>query len=233
MSTLEEEYKSIVAQLDAFIGSADLASAIRCISSRNLEEKIKEIDPHWEGLRENPKVTLERLKRVVTTIRQGIFCGEGHIFYIRVVCNNKASGADGEYLYPRRSDKTFQYAVKDKDVYFIDIKDLSGGLRTPNLYTYESDDTLATGYPNPFNLTDPRVREEKDANGKSLPKYLPYGVRMYGVCVDQDDPQHVLTLKNATNGIVLTLQFDYTLHTVVDARMTVTNLLNALLETCL
>jgi hypothetical protein len=46
--------------------------------------KIKEIDDKWTGLRERVPVTLERLKGVVNTKRQALFCGEGQIFYIQV-----------------------------------------------------------------------------------------------------------------------------------------------------
>ena len=78
MPSLQDEYDSIVAQLDGFLNSTDLAGAIKCITSATLEEKIKEIDDKWTGLHERAPVTLERLRAVVNTIRQGLFCGEGH-----------------------------------------------------------------------------------------------------------------------------------------------------------
>jgi hypothetical protein len=152
-------------------------------------------------------VTLPRLTDVVNTIRQGIFCGSGHIFYIQVRNVNK-EGA-GEYLYPSKSiPNTFQYVVPDETAYAIDIKDLSGNRTTPNLYAYESDGTLVTGTQNPFNLTTPRSRGDKSARG-DIEKYLPYGFRLYAFLLDASDPTLELTLRDSTNSSVLKLHFDY------------------------
>ena len=68
----QQKYDSIIAQLYHFLTSEDLQSAIKCITSEDLQSKIKEIDDKWTGLHERQQVTLERLKEVVTTIRQGI-----------------------------------------------------------------------------------------------------------------------------------------------------------------
>jgi hypothetical protein len=207
MSTLQDQYNSIVAQLDAFLSASDLPGAISCITSPKLKEHIKEIDDNWTGLRERAPVTLPRLTDVVNTIRQGIFCGSGHIFYIQVRNVNK-EGA-GEYLYPSKSiPNTFQYVVPDETAYAIDIKDLSGNRTTPNLYAYESDGTLVTGTQNPFNLTTPRSRGDKSARG-DIEKYLPYGFRLYAFLLDASDPTLELTLRDSTNSSVLKLHFDY------------------------
>ena len=237
MSTLQEQYDSIVAQLDAFLESADLTSAIACITNKTLEEKIKEIDCLWTGLREKGDVTFERLKKVVTSIRQGIFCGGGHLFYIRVMSKDREAGTDGEYLYPiTKKDNSFQYVVQDVGMYFVDIKDLSGRHETPNLYTYKSNGSPTTDYPHTFNLTNPVVREAKNRDGLSEIKYLPYGVRMYGFIVNVEYPQDAVTLtsmKDGTETTVLTLKFDHSFHSVTDPRHKVNFLLHALLETCL
>jgi len=207
MSTLQDQYNSIVAQLDGFLSASDLPSAISCITSPKLQEQIKEIDENWTGLRERASVTFPRLTGVVNTIRQGIFCGSGHIFYIQVR-NIKKEGA-GEYLYPDKSTpNSFQYVVPDETAYAIDIKDLSGNRITPNLYAYESDGTLVTDPPNPFNLTAPRSRGDKSARG-DIKKYLPYGFRLYAFVLDASDPTLELTLKDSTKSSVLKLQFDY------------------------
>jgi hypothetical protein len=222
MASLEEEYNSIVAQLDAFLACADLASdlaravthadlvsAVKCITSPNLEAKIKEIDPNWLGLRERPGVTLERLKAVVTTIRQGIFCGGGHLFYIVIRSKEKEEGSD--CVYPTtREDKSFKYTIHDENCYFVDIKDLSGRQYTDNLYSYDGDGNRVTGFPNPFNLTQPRLLEmSKLRDGQSQHKFLPYGLRMYAFIVDDEDRDDVIILKNDRNAIVLTLNFQY------------------------
>ena len=238
MASLEAEYNSIVAQLDAFLACVDVASdlaravthedlarAVNCITSPNLEAKIKEIDWKWLGLRELPAVTLERLKAVVTTIRQGIFFGEGHLFYIVIRSKDKEEGSD--CVCPTRSEtNTFEYTVHDGDSYFVDIKDLSGRKYTPNLYTYDVKGTRVTDFPNPFNLTQPRKLEMAHQDGKSLLKFLPYGIRIYAFTVDDEDPDDVIILKNDSNRIVLTLKFQYT-H-VHAGRQDVGFLLNAL-----
>ena len=223
MASLEAEYNSIVAQLDAFLACADFASdfaravthadlarAVNCITSPNLEAKIKEIDRNWLGLRERPAVTLERLKAVVTTIRQGIFCGGGHLFYIVIRSNEKEEGSD--CVYPTaREDNRFEYTMHDGDPYFVDIKDLSGRKDTDNLYTYDVGENLVTGYPNPFNLTQSRRLEmSKRGDGRSHHKFLPYGPRIYVFIVDNEDPDDVIFLKNDRNRIVLTLKFHFT-----------------------
>ena len=224
MTSLEAEYTSIVAQLDAFLESADLASAVKCITSKNLEDKIKEIDRNWLGLRELPAVTLQRLKAVVTTIRQGIFCGEGHLFYIVVRSNDKEKGSDCVYPTTRR-DKAFEYSIHDEDLYWVDIKDLSGNTYTTNLYAYDENGKAENFY-NPFNLTQPRQLEmRKKVDGTSHDKFLPYGLRLYGFSLDEEDRQDVAILKNDTNGTVLTLKFDYA---QVDARHDIGFLLNEL-----
>jgi len=227
MPPLQEEYQSIVEQLDAFLQSADVDGAVRCITSTDLMDKIQEIaPPPWLGLRERQVVTLERLKAVVTTIRQGIFCGEGHLFYIVIRSASKEEGADYEYPTTRR-DKTIQYSIHDEDVYFIDIKDLSGNRLSTNLYAYDKTDTLVTDYPNPFNLTQPRTLEmSKRSDGTPQHKYLPYGLRVYGFGLDEDDTEEIVTLKNDTNGIVLTLNFEYKHASVHNVNF----LLNALIK---
>jgi len=227
MPSLQDEYDSIVAQLDGFLNSTDLAGAIECITSATLEEKIKEIDDKWTGLRERAPVTLERLRAVVNTIRQGLFCGEGHIFYIQV--RNMRSETHSEYLYPSKNiENIFHYLVPDHCVYAIDIKDLSGNTHTPNLYVYESDGTLVSDMQNPFNLTAPRVRGDKGSGGH-IKKYLAYGVRLYAFGLDAKDNTLELTLKNESNRTVLKLQFD---HASVDTRASVNFLLGELLQTC-
>jgi hypothetical protein len=203
--SLQIQYHNIVEQLNGFLNSEDLDSAIKCITSKNLEEKIKEIDDKWMGLRERQEVTLERLKTVVNTIRRGIFCGEGHIFYIQVRNVNK----DSVYLYPTtQTEKTFMYRIPDEDIYAIDIKDLSGNRITPNLYAYESDGSLVEDTPNPFNLTNPRVLGDRGSHGP-IKKYLAYGFRLYAFMLDAEDNHLELTLKNDTNTTVLKLQFYY------------------------
>jgi hypothetical protein len=208
-SSLQMQYHNIVAQLNGFLHSEDLASAIACITSKNLEKKIKEIDDQWTGPVQYESVTLERLQTVVNTIRRGIFSGEGHIFYIQVRNLNK----DSAYLYPlthAETENTFQYRVPDSDTYAIDIKDLSGNKCTPNLYVYESDESLVTDTPNPFNLTAPRVRGDMGSRGP-IRGYLAYGVRIYAFTeLDADDNYLELTLKNDRNRIVLKLKFHYT-----------------------
>jgi hypothetical protein len=226
MSTLQDQYDSIVAQLDGFLSASDLPGAISCLTSPALEEKIKEIDDKWTGLRERVPVTLERLKGVVNTIRQGLFCGEGHIFYIQV--RNVHKEGAGEYLYPSKSiPNTFQYVVPDEAVYAIDIKDLSGNSITPNLYAYESDGTLVTDTPNPFNLTAPRSRGDKGPRG-DIQKYLPYGFRLYAFGLDESDQTLELTLKNDTTNSVLKLHFS---HTSLETRSSINFLLTQLLQT--
>jgi hypothetical protein len=133
-SYLQIQYHNIVEQLNGFLNSEEIASTIECITSKNLEDKIKEIDDKWMGLCERHTVTLERLKTVVNTIRRGIFCGEGHIFYIQV----RNMDEDLVYLYPtKQKDNTFQYRIPDKDVYAIDIKDSSGKMITPKGKCYK------------------------------------------------------------------------------------------------
>jgi len=204
-SSLQMQYHNIVEQLNGFLNSEDLESAIKCITSKNLEENIKEIDDKWMGLRERQAVTLERLKTVVNTILQGIFCGEGHIFYVQIRNLDK----DSVYLYPTtQTDNTFQYRIPDQHVYSIDIKDLSGNMITPNLYAYESDGSLVEDTPNPFNLTNPRVLGDRGSHGP-IKKYLAYGFRLYAFGLDAEDNHLELTLTNDTDTTVLKLQFYY------------------------
>ena len=220
MSILQNEHASIGAQLDGFLASESLAGAIACITSPKLREHIKEIDDKW--------TVLERLKGVVKTMREGLFCGDGHIFYIQV--RNKDREGVGEYLYPvKNKENTFEYVVTDETVYFVDIKDLSGRQYTPNLYTYEIDGSRVTEFPNPFNLTNPRRRDhgENDSRGGST-KYLAFGVRMYGFNLDEEDHTLELNLKNDTNKIVLSMRFVY-----ASARGSVNFMLNELKRTCL
>jgi hypothetical protein len=186
----QQKYESIIAQLCGFLTSEDLQSAIKCITSEDLESKIKEIDDKWMGLRERQQVTLERLKEVVTTIRKGIFCGAGHIFYIRV----------------RNVEK---HGHSELNVYTIDIKDLSGNQFTENLYAYESDGTLVTDIPNPFNLTSPRLLGDRASRGEPIQDFLPYGIRLYAFALDPDDNNLKLILKDDRNRVVLELQFYY------------------------
>jgi hypothetical protein len=145
------------------------------------------------------------MKEVVTTIRQGIFCGQGHLFYIQVRNLNKSGYS--EFLYPStQTDNTFKYMIRDENVYAIDIKDLSGNQITDNLYVYESDGTLVTGLPNPFNLTRPRLLGDKGSHGP-IKGYLPYGIRLYAFSLAPDDNKLKLILKDATNRVVLKLKF--------------------------
>jgi len=202
-----QKYKSIVVQLNGFLNSPDLESAIHCITSKDLKSKIKEIDDKWMGLRERQEVTLDRLKQVVAPIRQGIFCGKGHLFYIQV--RNVDEDEYSEFLYPsEKTDNAFRYMIRDENVYVIDIKDLSGNQDTPNLYAYESDGTLVTDTPNPFNLTRPRLLGDKGSHGP-IKGYLPYGFRLYAFSLDPEDNQLELILKHDTNRVVLKLQFYY------------------------
>ena len=159
-------------------------------------------------MRQRQPVILERMKEVVTTIRQGIFCGAGHIFYIRV--RNVEKHGHSEFLYPsRETDNTFEYMIHDKNVYTIDIKDLSGNQFTENLYAYESDGTLVTDIPNPFNLTRPRLLGDKGSRGGPIPDFLPYGIRLYAFALAPDDNKLELILKDARNRVVLKLEFYY------------------------
>lgn len=223
MASLEEQYNSIVAQLDAFLACAnlardlarpvthaDLVSAVNCITSPNLKAKINEIDWNWSGLRERPAVTLERLAAVVTTIRRGIFCGGGHLFYVVIRSKEKEEGSD--CVYPTRSEtNTFEYTVHDADAYFVDIKDLSGRKETKTLYTYDVHQDLMTDFANPFNLTQPRLLQmSTQSDGTPHHKFLPYGLRIYAFTVDNEDPDDIIFLKNAENRTVLTLKFQFT-----------------------
>ena len=230
MSILQNEYASIGAQLHGFLASKDLAGAIVCITSPKLREHIKEIDDKWTVLLDIAEDTLKRLKGVVKTMRERLFCGDGHIFYIQV--RNKDREGVGEYLYPvKNKENTFEYVVTDETVYFVDIKDLSGRQYTPNLYTYEIDGSRVTEFPNPFNLTNPRPRDhgETSSRGGST-KYLAFGVRMYAFSLDEEDHTLELNLKNDTNKIVLSMRFVYA---IADTRGSVNFMLNALLQTCL
>jgi hypothetical protein len=120
MASLQAEHASIVAQLDGFLRSSDLPAAIACITSRELRAKLEEIDDKWEGLRERGAVTLECLKAVVHTVREGMFCGEGHILYVQV--RNMQREGVGEYLYPvDNRGSTFEYVVPDGAVYRLEL----------------------------------------------------------------------------------------------------------------
>lgn len=223
-----QEYASIVAQLDGFLQSEKLDAAIDCITSAELRAKLMEIDDKWEGLRERGAVTLERLKAVVLTVRQGLFCGEGHLFYVQV--RNMDRAGVGEYVYPAdNTGSTFEYVLADATVYAVDIKNLSTHI-TPNLYAYESDGSLVTDMndSNPFNLSGQRQRGDQGQHGPIL-KYLPFAVRLYAFSLDADDRTLELTLRNAENKIVLTLRFELA---GGHGKGSVGFMLGALLQTC-
>jgi len=197
VTPLPDQFKKIVSQLDKFLKSEDIVGALECITSKNLEEKIKEVS--------DKPMTFQSLKQVVTTILGGIFCGEGNLFYIQVRSTQNKS----EYRYPStKTENTFQYTLTDSDIYTIDIKDLSGIRYTPNLYAYESDGNLVTPIENPFNLTYGRPCVEI-VNGREVSDYLAYGVRLYAFQLDAEDKHLELTLTNDTRRTVLKLQFDY------------------------
>jgi hypothetical protein len=194
---LPDIYDKIVRQLNGFLNSEDLVDAFECITSKNLEEKIKEVS--------DKPMTFQSLKQVVTNILGGIFCGEGHLFYIQVRSVQNKS----EYRYPStQTENTFQYTIPDSDIYTIDIKDLSGNRYTPYLYAYESDGSLVTEIENPFTLTSGRPRVDI-INGREVPDYLAYGVRLYAFELDAEDNHLELTLTNDTDTTVLKLQFYY------------------------
>jgi len=197
VTPLPDKYDKIVRQLNGFLNSEDLVGALECITSKNLEEKIKEVS--------DKPMTFQSLKQVVTNILGGIFCGEGHLFYIQVRSVQNKS----EYRYPStQTENTFQYTIPDSDIYTIDIKDLSGNRYTPYLYAYESDGSLVTPIENPFTLTSGRPRVDI-INGREVPDYLAYGVRLYAFELDAEDNHLELTLTNDTDTTVLKLQFYY------------------------
>ena len=135
--------------------------------------------------------------------------------------------ANLERIGQRGQINTFTYEIPKEQVYKIDIKNFRASNTTTDLTACEKDGSLLDLPKNPFNLTNPRVRGDKNSRG-AITNYLAFGVRMYGFILDETDPPLQLNLQNDTNKIVLSMRFVY-----ASARGSVNFMLNELKRTCL
>lgn len=157
---------------------------------------------------------LENLKDIAQNMTNRIFCGQHHIFYIRVLNVTDNSGnylENAQHLSPRETaHSTVEYFIQDDCVYAVDIKNLCS-TATPDLYLYQHDIArwatprlapVHEGMPqNPFRLwaPPPMPAGQRDA--------MPVGIRLDVVSLHHGWHSHDYELREESGALVLKMQF--------------------------